>query len=442
MRRGLAGLAAVLGLAGPAVGQEVEGHQHHTPSPAKAEADLGQASVDPGGHAGHGGAMAGALGPYPMTREASGTAWQPDASSHGGAHIVRDGWTLMGHARLNGVYDRQAGPRGDDKVFMAGMVMGMARRDLGEGGVLQLRAMLSPDPFMGRRGLPNLLSSGETADGVTPLIDRQHPHELVMELSASVSRPLSETSSVFLYAGLPGEPAFGPPAFMHRMSIMDSPEPPISHHWLDSTHITFGVVTAGVVQGDWKLEASAFRGREPDQDRYDIETPKLDSVALRLSWNPTANWSLQASWADVTSPEQLEPGDDQEKWSLSAIHTVPFGDGGAWATTAAWGRRRAGHETLDAWILESAVQPNAAWTLFARAERTETNELTSVGGHHGPTYTVAKASVGVVRDWRVSARATVGIGGLYAFNFVPAALERAYGGDPNGAMAFVRLKLE
>src|SRR5213078_1152819 len=125
----------------------------------------------------------------------------------------------------------------------------------------------------------------------------------------------------FVYVGLPGEPAFGPPAFMHRLSIQDSPEAPISHHWLDSTHIAFGVVTAGYILGDWKVEASRFKGREPDEHRYDIETPKLDSTALRLSWNPSPNWSLQTSWAHQHSPEELEADENQEKWSASAIYT-------------------------------------------------------------------------------------------------------------------------
>jgi len=385
--------------------------------------------------------MTGALGPYAMSREASGTAWQPDASTHEGVHVMRGPWMVMLHGVLTGVYSSQDGPRGDDKAFAAGMLMAMAQRPVGEAGTLQLRVMVSPDPLMGKRGYPLLLASGETADGAAPLVDRQHPHDLFMELSASYSYRLSGKDSVFVYAGLPGEPAFGPPAFMHRLSIMDSPEAPISHHWLDSTHITFGVLTAGYIHDGWKVEASRFHGREPDQHRYDIETGDLDSTAVRLSWNPTANWSLQTSWADVKSPEQLDPGENQKKWSASAIYTVPVGDSGWWSTTAAWGRRSSGHEDLDAWMLESAVKPNAAWTIFARAERTENNELTSLGGHHGPTYTVGKASLGAIRDWRLSEHLTFGVGGLYVLNFLPRGLEPAYGGDPSGAMAFIRLKL-
>jgi hypothetical protein len=274
-----------------------------------------------------------------------------------------------------------------------------------------------------------------------PLVDRQHPHDLFMELSASYSHRLSATDSVFLYAGLPGEPAFGPPAFMHRLSILDSPEAPISHHWLDSTHIVFGVVTAGVVHDDWKLEVSRFKGREPDEHRYDIESPKLDSTAIRLSWNPTRSLSLQTSWAEAKSVEQLEPDADQTKWSASAIYTVPVGHDGWWSTTAAWGRRSTDHgDWLDAWVLESAVAPNAAWTLFGRAERTQNNELDA--DHHGEAFSVGKVSVGAIRDWRVAQHVKVGLGGLYAWNFVPSGLEAGYGGDPAGAMAFIRLKIE
>lgn len=460
-------------LAAPAVAQEAQpmpGHEHHPsgagPSePAVTDPHAGHAmppppapapdtsTTDPTQMPGmdHGDmrgmdhaaqAMTGALGSYPMTREASGTSWQPDASEHGGVHVMRGDWMLMGHALLNGVHDRQEGPRGDDKTFVSGMVMGAAKRQFANGDALQFRAMLSPDPLMGKRGYPLLLASGETADGVTPLVDRQHPHDLFMELSASYSRKLSDKDSVFLYAGLPGEPAFGPPAFMHRLSIMDSPEAPISHHWLDSTHIVFGVLTAGYVHDNWKVEVSRFKGREPDEHRYDIERPKFDSTALRLSWNPTENLSLQTSWAEAKSVEQLDPDEDQTKWSASAIYTVPFGDGGWWSTTAAWGRRSAGHDDLDAWVLESAVKPDDAWTVFGRAERTENNELTTVRGHHGPVSEVGKISVGALHDWRIAEQIKFGVGGLYTVNFVPRGLEPAYDGQPNGLMAFVRLKID
>jgi len=414
----------------PAAQQPMPMPETATPQPMAMDMSEGE---------GHGSmAMTGALGAYAMSREASGTAWQPDASAHAGVHIVTGDWTLMGHALVNAVYDWQSGPRGDERGFVSGMVMGMARRDLG-GGTLQFRAMLSPEPPMGARGYPLLLASGETADGVTQLVDRQHPHDLFMELSASYSLRLSGHASAFLYAGLPGEPAFGPPAFMHRLSIMDSPEAPISHHWLDSTHISFGVVTAGVVLGAFKLEASRFNGREPDQHRWNIETGPLDSTALRLSWNPTPNLALQASWTHLVSPEQLAPGENSNRWSASAIYTRPIGHEGWWSTTIAWGRRSGGHDWYDAVALEGAAGLGL-WTLFGRAEYAENNELSGV--HHGPAYAVGKVSLGAIRDFRIASHIRFGLGALYAFDFVPEALSAAYGGNPRGAMAFIRLKVD
>src|SRR5439155_7820416 len=150
------------------------------------------------------------------------------------------------------------------------------------------------------------LQTGESAHGAA-LIGRQVPHDLFMELATTYSHPLSEGGSIFAYVALPGEPALGPPAFMHRFSGEDNPEAPISHHWLDSTHITYGVVTLGYVYASIKVEGSLFRGREPDENRYNIETGKLDSASVRLSLNPTKDWALQVSHGHIKSPEELHP---------------------------------------------------------------------------------------------------------------------------------------
>ena len=382
----------------------------------------------------------GALGAYPIGREASGTAWQPDSSEHAGLMRQSGEWTLMAHGYGDLVADTQGGRRGGDKLFVAGMLMGMAKREFANGDALQFKAMVSPDPLMGKRGYPLLLASGETADGETRLIDRQHPHDLFMELSASYSKSLGGKASAFIYAGLPGEPAFGPPAFMHRQSISVSPEAPITHHWLDSTHITFGVVTAGLVLDRVKLEASQFNGREPDQHRYDIETGPLDSTSLRLSWNPTRELSLQGSWAHLEEPEQLEPGVDQRRWSASAAYTRPTTDGW-WASSLAWGRKRIGHHSQDAVALESALN-RRQWTLFGRAEMTENNELLP-DVDHGPAYRVGKASLGIARDVELAGPLKLVIGGLASVNFLPSALADDYGGrHPLGARGFVRLALD
>ena len=385
--------------------------------------------------------MGGALGAYSMTRDASGTAWQPDSAPMQAIMGQVGGWSTMVHGFAALAYDKQGGPRGDDKIFVSSMLMGMAQRRAA-GGTLTLKAMLSPDPLMGKRGYPLLLASGETANGRDHLIDRQHPHDFFMELSASVSQNIGPKSSVFLYGGLPGEPAFGPPAFMHREAIMDSPEAPITHHWLDSTHITFGVVTAGVVVDRFKLEVSRFNAREPDQHRWNIETGPLDSTAVRLSWNPTRTLSVQGSWGHFKDPEQLEPGVDQKRLSASALWADEIAPGWKAAATLAWGRKTVEHHNDDGFAAEASLK-HSAWTLFGRAEMTENRELVEDPEEHGPAFRVGKVSVGAVRDFRVADHLSLGAGGLFSLNFVPGALAPLYGGhNPTGAMGFIRLKID
>ena len=412
-----------------------------------------QAHKDGAGHAGHKQTanghsgqphtghtqMRGFLGPYPMQREGSGTSWLPDTTPHTGIHASYGEWQTMWHALFNVVYDKQGGPRGDNMTFLSGMFMGMAQRPLGD-GTFGLRAMLSPDPFMGPRGYPLILATGETANGRDHLIDRQHPHDLFMELAATYSYPISKNSSVFLYAGLPGEPALGPPAFMHRTSGMDIPEAPITHHWLDSTHITFGVVTAGIVLDTLKVEASAFKGREPDQHRYDIESPRLDSYAARLSWNPIPQLSMQVSYGSLHSPEGLEPDTDEDRFTASATYTQPFGTDNIWSTTFAWGRKmlRPG-PTLDGLVFETAAIFQKTYTLFARAERVDEAELVETTPPR--IFTVNKLTVGGIYDFYRTDHAKFGVGALASFYALPAALEPVYG-NPTSGMVFARLKIE
>src|SRR5436309_2010907 len=65
------------------------------------------------------------LGPYPMTRAASGTSWQPDSAPHTGLHQMAGPWELMLHGYATVLYDHQDGPRGDTKTFSENMLMGM-----------------------------------------------------------------------------------------------------------------------------------------------------------------------------------------------------------------------------------------------------------------------------------------------------------------------------
>ncbi|MBI4241254.1 MAG: hypothetical protein HY613_06020 [Candidatus Rokubacteria bacterium] len=383
----------------------------------------------------------GMYGPYPTTREASGTSWQPDRGVHLGLHGMKGRWSLMLHGAADIVFDRQGGPRGDEKVFGASMLMGTASRPLGP-GTLGLRAMLSLDPAtIGKEGYPLLLQTGETADGETHLIDRQHPHDLFMELAASYSVS-SGNRSLFLYGGSPGEPALGPPAFMHRFSGMAFPQAPITHHWFDSSHITFGVLTFGAVSGRTKLEVSAFRGREPDQDRYDVESPELDSHSIRFSVNPTPAWALQTSFGRLESPEQLEPDVSVDRTTASAIHAADWG-AGHWETMLAWARNRnRPGPTLDAIALESVVQLRQRHTVFARAERVEKNELFQEGDpRHGRVFDVGAVCAGYRFDAPSFAPITAGIGVLGTVSFVPGGIRPVYGGRPTSWMIFTHVVL-
>ena len=380
-------------------------------------------------------------GPYAISREASGTAWQPESSSHEGWHVIRGAWSLMLHGFAFAVADRQSGARGDDQLFSTNMLMGMATRPLGPGR-LGLRTMVSLEPLtVGRRGYPLLLQTGETADGETHLIDRQHPHDLLMEVAA-VWCVSDATRSAFVYAGLAGEPALGPPVFMHRYPGESNPESPVGHHWLDSTHITYGVTTAGLVQGGVKLEGSAFRGREPDQDRYDLETPKLDSWSTRVSWNPTPDWALQASVGHIESPEQLAPEVDTRRATASAMWSHRTA-AGTLSAMAAWGRNRnRPGATLDALLLEGAGEIGEHHPVFARAERIEKTALFPDGDPRaGEVFTVGRISGGYIREVLRFDHLGLGLGAMGSAALVPETLKGVYGDTPLSASLFARARL-
>ncbi|HEV7518996.1 MAG TPA: hypothetical protein VGR07_22120 [Thermoanaerobaculia bacterium] len=386
----------------------------------------------------HGMSMHAMLGPYGMSREASGTSWQPESTPHEGLHTDRGPWQLMLHGDAMLIYSDQAGRSRDTKTFSENMLMGMASRPLG-GGRLGLRAMLTAEPYtIGRTGFPLVLQTGETANGVTPLIDRQHPHDLFMELAATYSLPVGERSSVFAYVAEPGEPALGPPTFMHRFSGTENPEVPLAHHWLDSTHISYGVATLGWVSGSIKLEGSAFNGHEPDENRTNIESPRLNSYSFRASYQPAPNWSLQASFGHLDSPEQLEPGVNSNRSTASAIYNRPLADGN-WQTMFAWGRndRHPGQAT-NALLLESTASLGQRHTLLGRLERLENDEL--IG--NGQVATVQKLSLGYIYDVLHARPLRAGVGLLGSLSRVPQDLVPRYGSrNLSSFMVFLRLRL-
>jgi hypothetical protein len=223
---------------------------------------------------------------------------------------------------------------------------------------------------------------------------------------------------------------------------MHIPQAPITHHWLDSTHITYGVLTAGAVVDRVKVEASAFRGREPDESRWDIESPKLDSHSFRVSVNPTPAWAFQVSHGRIRSPEQLAPDVDQDRTTASAMVDGRC-SGGHWEGTFAWGRNhnRPGH-TLDAFLAEAAVRVGEAHTFLARAEHAQKDELFEESdARAGQTFEVGELSAGYRYDFWRGTHVATGIGALGTLTLVPSGLHDVYGSRPTSALLFAHIEL-
>lgn len=297
----------------------------------------------------------------PMSRNGSGTAWGPDAGAMYGYMLHTKGWMFMFHGDAFVRYNKQdltdKGSRGDGKFDAPNMLMAMGQKKIGAHGLFHFNTMFSLDaPIAGGSGYPLLFQTGESWSG-RPLVDRQHPHDLFSELSISYAYALSQKADVFAYVGYPGEPALGPVVFMHRQSGMFNPDAPIGHHWVDATHITFGVATFGFRYGKVKLEGSSFTGREPDENRYNFDKPRFDSWSARLSFNPTANWALQVSHGFIKSPEALLPLEDLHRTTASASYSYPIAKGKYFDATALWGlNKQAGESGSNSALLEANLK--------------------------------------------------------------------------------------
>ena len=292
-----------------------------------------------------------------MAREGSGTAWLPAESPMYALHASRDAWMLMFHENAFLQFLHESGDRGDDQAGSINWVMGMAQRNVGPGR-LGLRGMFSAEPWSIRGcGYPDLLATGEECEG-QKIHDRQHPHDLFMELAATYTAPLTGDVRWQVYAAPVGEPALGPVAYPHRISAMPNPLAPIAHHWLDSTHIAFGVLTGGVYGPEWKAETSVFNGREPDEDRTDVDFAAMDSFAGRVWFLPTRRLALQVSAGHLNEAEPAEAGGsraDVDRVTASVTYHRPFRDDSIWATTLAWGRNEEQDHASNAALIETNV---------------------------------------------------------------------------------------
>ena len=375
----------------------------------------------------------------PMSREGSGTSWLPDSSPMYGRMFMFGENMLMLHGAIFPRYTNVSTRRGDDRLDAPNWLMGMYSHPLGDSAQFGARLMMSLDPLTeGGRGYPLLFQSGESWNG-EPLHDRQHPHDLFDELSLSFSQKFDHDLSSYIYFGYPGEPALGPPTFMHRPSAMDDPDAPIGHHWQDSTHVTFGVATAGLVWRDIKIEGSIFTGREPDEDRYDFDQPDFDSYSGRLSWNPTRNLALQVSYGYIKSPEAIKPELNRHRTTASLIYNLPLGNDSNWSNSFVWGQNNdtVGQGKTQSFLVESDYQRGRD-TVYFRWERVEKSgeELVLNPAADTRVFPVSAYTVGYVRDLSHGNGIDIGLGTQFTINNRPDSLDRYYGDDLGYAFQF------
>src|SRR5437879_2340644 len=383
----------------------------------------------------------------PETRMGSGTSWRPGASPMHAAHYTLGRWTVMLHGEGIVQDDRKGCSRGSNQLGIVNWGMAAASRPLG-GGQLQLRAMLSAEPWtIGSGGYPLLVQSGEAYQGA-PLHDRQHPHDLFMELATLYERPVARNLGLSLYLAPVGEPAVGPVAFPHRPSAADDPLAPISHHWQDGTHITFGVVTAGVFTRSAKLEASWFNGREPDELRtnFDYSGRRLDSYSTRLTVNPGPRWSLSTWYAYLKSSYGLYPDASLHRIGVAALTTRPVGTGGGtWSSALIYGANaQIGTGRLASSVLvESTLDLDGTNSVFGRVEYVRKSAEDLVIPSVPPTtqYDVGALALGYLRTVGTVAGLAAGAGVRGSLNFVPSSLDGAYGSrTPVGAAIYLQLR--
>lgn len=301
-------------------------------------------------------------------------------------------------------------------------------------------------------GYPLMLQSGEDYNGA-PLHDRQHPHDVFMETVADYEAPVTRALGVELYGGPVGEPALGPVAFPHRPSASSDPFAPIGHHWQDATHVSFGVLTAGLFTRAVKLEGSIFNGREPDQHRADIDLatphhPTLDSYATRLTVNPASAWSLAAWYGYLRSPDQLEPTVSTHRMGASVLNTRPLGSAGQWSSAVIYGAnlysndRRLSNSVLG----ETNLDLDGRNTVFARAELvTKSSDDLDIPILPPPAsnrFDVASFTLGYVREIGMFTRyGSAGLGALVMLDAIPSTLEPTYHTrTPGGFGLYLRLR--
>lgn len=389
-----------------------------------------------------------AAGMYLMSL-ASGTSANPAAAPGNMLSRKADGWQLMLHGAGFVSDVQQTGPRGADKFFSTSWFMGMAEHPLGS-GAFSANVMMSLEPAtVTDRRYPELFQTGETAFGQA-LVDGQHPHNLFMEIAFSYAHPLGERAMAMIYVAPVGDPALGPVAFPHRESADELPQAPLGHHLQDSTHIAYEVVTGAVKVRQFTVELSGFHGAEPNENRWNIETGRMDSWSARLDWTPTKNWAAQVSSGRLHNPEALEPG-DIIRTTASVSYSRPIHDGDI-AASAIWGRNHdvATQRNLNSYLTEAVMRFRDKNYVTGRAELLDRDELfadnplleAQLASTVGSTFRVAAFTAGYTRDVHLVPHLKTGLGSNVTLYRVPADVQSFYGAHPVAVYAFLRFCID
>lgn len=383
----------------------------------------------------------------PMTRNGSGTGWLPDASPMYGSMLHSKKWMYMLHYNLFLRYTNQdflnKGTRGDDTFDAPNWLMFMGQRRLGRNGLFHFSSMFSLDPITeGGDGYPLLFQSGETYNG-EPLVDRQHPHDLFSELSIGYTHSLSTKADAFIYIAYPGEPALGAIAFMHRPSALNNPDAPLSHHWVDATHITFGVATIGFRYGQWKVEGSSFTGREPNEKRFDFDKPRFDSWSSRLSYNPSKSWALQVSHGYLKSPEEIHPNENVNRTTASISYSLPLADNKWVNAIGLWGMNKTKENAPENAILVEGSFHKNKWSIYSRYEFIEKSaeelNLEETSFDHSTIFPVNALTLGSTYDIVDFGNIRLAGGSQLTYYSADKRLDSLYGKNPMAFQVYLRI---
>jgi hypothetical protein len=382
-----------------------------------------------------------------VRHDTSGTGAEPNSTPVPMLMAAKGAWTLMFHANAFVIDEQQSSPRGGDKFFSTNWFMGMAQRPLGP-GIFTARAMLSLEPAtVTARQYPLLFQLGETAFG-KPIADGQHPHNFFMEIAALYDLKLGSKGLLSFYFAPIGDPALGPVAYAHRASASEDPVAALGHHQEDSTHVAYDVITVGLAYRIARLEASGFHGREPDENRWNINQGKIDSWSIRVTVQPGKNWSGQFSYGRLKSPEALFPDEDQERMNASVQYNHPLRDGN-WTSTVLWGRTRSlqDNSIFNSYALESTVRfrsRNYAWTRIENVDRS--NELILGNNSVPPNFQeqpigrVQAYTFGSDRDVDLIPHVATALGAQVTAYGVGERLKPIYGSRPAGVAVLVRIR--